>query len=177
MKQNTFVITRHLNNHTVEARIERIEHQELWAVIVRIDGHLDDVTKIDGDDPWRVAKAIIDEAFTEVDDPSAENGRAFAGADGADAPERAAAKPVVPHSDGWFDALTRLDPRQAAMTKRIVSEAGSAEVCGVCGDAPANDYQLVGVDFAPDTPATIRLCRDCKSIREGSLGERLEAIG
>jgi len=83
---------------------------------------------------------------------------------------------LTPHSKEWFDALNRINPEQAAATKKIISLARSAEVCGVCGDDPAHDYEVVGVAFAAWIPATIRLCGDCKSIREDIHGEQFISI-
>ena len=83
---------------------------------------------------------------------------------------------LTPHSKEWFAALALRDPGQAARTRQIISLAGNAEVCGVCGDDPAKDYEVVGVTFAPKTPATMRLCDDCKSIRERMHDERFRSI-
>jgi hypothetical protein len=85
-------------------------------------------------------------------------------------------RPLTPHSKEWFTALEKCSPDQAAMTKQIISLAQSSEVCGVCGDDPAQDYEVLGVNFAQGTPATIRLCDDCKSIRARMHGERFRAI-
>jgi hypothetical protein len=85
-------------------------------------------------------------------------------------------KLLTPHSDEWFEALGRISPQQAAITKRFISLAGNVNVCGTCGDDPAKDYEVVGVAFNPGTPATIRLCDDCKSICQKMHGDRYNPI-
>jgi hypothetical protein len=83
---------------------------------------------------------------------------------------------LIPHSHEWFKALARINKQQAAQTRQIVSLAGRVDVCGVCGDDPAKDYEILGVTFAPGVPATIRLCEDCKTIRERQYDEKFRAI-
>jgi hypothetical protein len=74
-----------------------------------------------------------------------------------------------PHTQEWFANLTKFDPRQAAQTKSIIEAAGSSEVCSICGDTPARDYQVVGEELPKDAVATIRLCKDCFQIRGEAL--------
>ena len=83
---------------------------------------------------------------------------------------------LKPHSDAWFNALARINPQQAEQSRRILSLARRADVCGVCGDDPAKDYEILGVTFGPKIPATIRLCDDCKSIRENIYDETFKMI-
>lgn len=83
---------------------------------------------------------------------------------------------LEPHSPDWFQALGKLNPEQAAMTRQILSRAPNLEVCSVCGDAPAQDYEVVGMVFAQDIPATIRLCKDCEAIRKSTQGEKHRLI-
>ena len=71
-----------------------------------------------------------------------------------------------PHSAEWFKALEAFDEIQAAHTRKIIELAGSAEVCSVCGDEPASDYKLVHPQPHKDAVATLRLCSDCRLIRE-----------
>jgi hypothetical protein len=77
-----------------------------------------------------------------------------------------------PHSRDWFRALEAFNPEQAAMTKKILELAGRDDVCSFCGDDPAKDYQLVGEHFEKDTVTTIRLCDDCRRIRESMYNEK-----
>lgn len=70
----------------------------------------------------------------------------------------------TPHSEEWFKALEAFNPAQAAMTRQIISMAGSSEVCSVCGDDPAQDFKL-SVALPPGAVGTLRLCDDCHEIR------------
>ena len=82
-------------------------------------------------------------------------------------------KHLSPHSKEWFAALAKMDPQQAAQTKKIVKSAGTAEVCSLCGDHTASDYEVADKWFDENTPMTLRLCEDCMSIRATNEGERL----
>jgi hypothetical protein len=68
-------------------------------------------------------------------------------------------KELVPNSAEWLAALEKITPQQAAITRAIVAQAGTEEVCGVCGDTPARDYELPGV------PLLGRFCDHCKIIQ------------
>ena len=57
------------------------------------------------------------------------------------------------------------------MTKTIIEAAGSNEVCSVCGDLPAADYKVIGVNFSEQIGASIRLCDDCREIRRDGYAE------
>ena len=70
---------------------------------------------------------------------------------------------LKPHSPAWFAALSKQNPQQAQHTRRIVELAGSAEVCSVCGDDPAQDYRVASANSGAID--TIRLCDDCRAIR------------
>jgi hypothetical protein len=59
----------------------------------------------------------------------------------------------------WLVALEKINPQQATMTRAIIAQAGSQEVCSVCGDTPARDYDL------PGAPLRGRFCDDCKKIQ------------
>ena len=72
---------------------------------------------------------------------------------------------LKPHSPEWFTALKRFDSRQAEQTAQMIKMAGSAEVCSVCGDDPARDYEIVKPAPVDGSVATIRLCSDCVEIR------------
>src|SRR5690606_27946673 len=76
-----------------------------------------------------------------------------------------------PHSSEWFEALLEANPQQAQHTAQIVKLAGREDVCSVCGDIESQEYQILKMQFAPGVVASIRLCQDCKSIREGGFGE------
>lgn len=77
-----------------------------------------------------------------------------------------------PHSDEWFRALNKSNPMQAAATRQILDLAGNEEVCGVCGDDPAADYQVT----PSGPPHTMRVCDDCRSIREKMHGEQFQPL-
>jgi hypothetical protein len=77
-----------------------------------------------------------------------------------------------PHSPDWFRALEAFNPAQAATIKQIVDLAGRVDVCSMCGDDPANDYQLVGEHLERDAVATVRLCDDCRLLRESMYAEK-----
>ncbi len=44
-------------------------------------------------------------------------------------------------------------------------------VCSICGDEEAADYYLDKRDVPADAVLTLRLCSDCKDIRQGIYGE------
>jgi hypothetical protein len=83
---------------------------------------------------------------------------------------------LTPHSEKWFEVLRRASPEQAGHTEQIILLAGKTEVCSVCGDTPASDYEVAGVFFQKDTPATIRLCADCRDMRARLQGEKVIPI-
>jgi len=85
-------------------------------------------------------------------------------------------KHLSPHSKEWFAALAKFDPQQAAATRKIVKSAGSDQVCSLCGDRPASDYEVADKWFDPATPVTFRLCEDCMSIRATNEGERMTPL-
>ncbi len=82
-------------------------------------------------------------------------------------------KHLSPHSKEWFAALAKLDPQQAAQTKKTVKSAGTADVCSLCGGHSASDYEVADKWFDENTPVTFRLCEDCMSTRATNEGERL----
>lgn len=67
--------------------------------------------------------------------------------------------PLTPHSAEWFEALLLINPGQALWTEQIVCRAGSPDVCGVCGDAPAKDCVV------PGSPLRARFCRYCRLVQ------------
>lgn len=71
-----------------------------------------------------------------------------------------------PHSAEWFAAVEKSNPQQAAHTKQIVTMAGSADVCSICGDKPTGDYQMAKAKLDADAVATIRLCADCLEVQK-----------
>jgi hypothetical protein len=73
---------------------------------------------------------------------------------------------LIPHSDEWFSALEKFNPDQAAHSRLIIERARRLDICTVCGDDPASDYKLVHPEPVRDAVATIRLCRDCRMLRE-----------
>ncbi|MCJ2085039.1 hypothetical protein MKK88_03385 [Methylobacterium sp. E-005] len=83
---------------------------------------------------------------------------------------------LKPHTPEWFKALDRQNPQQAAMTRQAIASAGRDDGCSVCGDDPATDYKLVDPRPAPGVVATLRLCDDCRGIRQAMQGETYEAL-
>lgn len=75
---------------------------------------------------------------------------------------------LTPHSKEWFEALEKFNAQQAAHTRQVINLAKSDEVCSVCGDDPASDYRLIHPVPSQGAPDTIRLCDDCRMIRERS---------
>ena len=80
---------------------------------------------------------------------------------------------LSPNTKEWLAAFDKLDPQQAAATKKIIRAAGSEVVCSLCGDRHASDYEVADKWFDEETPVTLRLCEDCMSIRATNDGERL----
>lgn len=81
-----------------------------------------------------------------------------------------------PHSDEWFQALEAYNPVQAEVTRQTISAAGRNDICSICGEQPAIDYQITGEDLDADAVATIRLCDDCREIREKMCQEQFEPM-
>ncbi|WP_267422663.1 hypothetical protein [Methylobacterium sp. GC_Met_2] len=50
---------------------------------------------------------------------------------------------LKPHTPEWFNALDRVNPQQAAMTRQAIAAAGRDDGCSVCGDDRATDDKLV----------------------------------
>ena len=66
-------------------------------------------------------------------------------------------------------------PDEVAYIRNIVALAGRIDVCSVCGDHPAKDYQLVSEALLPSSAvATLRLCEDCRRIRSEMYVETTE---
>ncbi len=76
---------------------------------------------------------------------------------------------LTPHSEAWFEALQKFNPRQAEMTRVVINAAGRMDVCSTCGDQRAAVYKLVDPSLEDDAVATIRLCNDCKIIQDGNF--------
>lgn len=72
-------------------------------------------------------------------------------------------KRLRPNSPEWLAELANTNPQQAPMTRAIVDAAGSQEVCSICGDTPAKDYEKPGVALL------VRLCDDCRRIQGGQF--------
>lgn len=81
-----------------------------------------------------------------------------------------------PHTSEWFRALRAFDVTKAAMTETVVKSAGSLDVCSICGDDPAKDYELVDKFMERNAVATIRLCDDCLRIKEKFTKRHLSHI-
>lgn len=71
-----------------------------------------------------------------------------------------------PHSADWFKALNSFNRQQAEHTHTILRAAGRDDVCSICGDEPASDYELVVPAPSAKAVSTVRLCGDCRLIRE-----------
>lgn len=76
-----------------------------------------------------------------------------------------------PHTPAWFDAMEAQNPHQVAQTRRVIALAGKADVCSVCGDEPAADYQIDPAIAVAGAVSSLRLCDDCLEIRSYA-GER-----
>jgi hypothetical protein len=81
---------------------------------------------------------------------------------------------LIPHSPAWFAALEKTNPQQAAQTRQILALAKREDVCSICGDEPARDYEKKEM---PEQPTTLRLCADCLTIRKSMHGEEFSSIG
>lgn len=81
---------------------------------------------------------------------------------------------LKPHSPAWFAALEKTNPQQAAQTRQILALAKRDDVCSVCGDEPASDYERKA---KPEQPTTLRLCGDCLTIRKTMHGEDFYPVG
>jgi hypothetical protein len=72
---------------------------------------------------------------------------------------------LTPHTPEWFASLEQWDPPKAMMTRKIIELACRMDVCSICGDDPAKDYQLEESHRPPGGVDTLRLCDDCVGIR------------
>lgn len=75
---------------------------------------------------------------------------------------------LKPHSSEWFSALNIWDSAQAAQTRQMILLAGSIDVCSICGDDDARDYQLPEKHRPTKGVGTLRLCDDCLKLRRGN---------
>ena len=82
----------------------------------------------------------------------------------------------IPNTDEWFRLLREFNPEQAEMTQLVLERTGRPDVCSVCGDRPASDYEVIREDLHVNAVATIRLCADCLTIRRSVHGETLEPL-
>jgi hypothetical protein len=82
-----------------------------------------------------------------------------------------------PHTPEWFEALEAFDPIKATVTKIVVETLGNLNVCSVCGDDPAQDYELLDKFMQKNAVATIRLCDDCLKIKMQVHREELSHFG
>jgi len=83
---------------------------------------------------------------------------------------------LKPHTKEWFLALQGAAPGQAAHTRQILKVAGRDDVCSVCGDHPASDFRIVSRGIPVGAPTQIRLCGNCRQMREILLGERYTTV-
>jgi cation transport regulator ChaC len=73
---------------------------------------------------------------------------------------------VLPHSAEWFREMVAVDETKLEITKAVLAAAGGSDVCSICGDEPALDYQLAGEYLPGELVPTLRLCEDDLRIRE-----------
>lgn len=76
---------------------------------------------------------------------------------------------TIPQSPAWFAELSRVNARQAGMTKSLVRSAGRLDVCTVCGDTPALIY-----DSVEDPHLPLRLCDTCLVVQRDVFGTVLQ---
>ena len=81
---------------------------------------------------------------------------------------------LPPHSSAWFERLLEFNPQQAFHTGAMINAAGREDVCSMCGDHPASDYEVVFPTPSENSVATYRLCDDCYQIRVDIEGERFK---
>src|SRR5688572_26413390 len=67
----------------------------------------------------------------------------------------------TPHTPEWFRAMEDFDPVKAEIAKDVIAAKGQLAVCSICGDDPADDYQIIDRYMPSNAVATIRLCDDC----------------
>ena len=71
-----------------------------------------------------------------------------------------------PYSRKWFRALEAFDPSKAEITRLALLRAGGdLDVCQICGDSPAADYQLIDENMESNAVAVARLCDDCLNLK------------
>jgi hypothetical protein len=81
-----------------------------------------------------------------------------------------------PYSRKWFRALEAFDPIKAEMTKLALLRAGgNLNVCQICGDSPAADYQLIDENMESNAVAVARLCDDCLNLKIAIHKEKFTA--
>jgi hypothetical protein len=79
----------------------------------------------------------------------------------------------TPHTTAWFLALEEFDPIEAEITKVATGFGTNLDGCSICGDDPAEDYELVDIFMEDNAVATIRLCGDCFRMKTIVQGETL----
>jgi len=75
---------------------------------------------------------------------------------------------LQPHSSAWFEDALSASPIRAITSGHVIGATGCTDVCGVCGDRPARDY-----DDAEPPFRSVRLCDDCRDIQTLGFGARL----
>ncbi|MFC4237717.1 hypothetical protein ACFOY8_21115 [Thalassospira xianhensis] len=78
---------------------------------------------------------------------------------------------LEPHSTDWFELMDKWDPVTAQQIRYVVQQVSTTEVCGICGDTPAEDYRLAPEQRPKGGIDTYRLCDDCLDIRSRLHGE------
>lgn len=78
---------------------------------------------------------------------------------------------LTPHTPEWFAALDSFDPEQASVVRQVLKHAGRTDVCGLCGDPSAKDYQAIPRDLTIHPASAMRLCDSCRELRYTVLKE------
>lgn len=75
----------------------------------------------------------------------------------------------IPHSPAWFAEFSRVNARQAGMTRTLVRSAGRHDVCTICGGTPAPIYDSSEAPYLP-----LRLCDTCLVVQREVFGSVVE---
>ncbi len=67
----------------------------------------------------------------------------------------------IPNTPEWLQAMAAYDPVKAEIAKDVIATTGRMDVCSICGDEPADDYQIIDRYMPSNAVATLRLCDDC----------------
>lgn len=83
---------------------------------------------------------------------------------------------IMPHTAEWLFIVEATDPYIAFQTRAILIATNRKDVCGICADDTALDFELRRTHQSKrHTILTLRLCRDCR-VRKENAGEELIPI-